>query len=226
MPNGPSHVQILQLSKSHPCIITEYQMQICNGGDERMQMEIKFLIFSGLGIFFSSPWWLCLVSPAAKICLVETSPPCPRTACQGPPSELDRVLNPRSWIFQMGKLSHCQGVDVPAAPHPSSGASTSLPGHWTPKAAMRPLMVCPEPSLNFLGSKPKKRALTLSPTQLRPTTCGYKLSSTDPVPQFCCPGAACPSLAVLASHRLCPAPRWAQGSGTKGCCVVSNRQLP
>lgn len=158
------------------------------------------------------------VSPAAEICLVETSPPY-LGLLVNPSSELDRVLNPRGWILQMGKLSHCQGGDVPAATHPSSGASTSLPGHWTPKAAIRPLTVCPEPSLNCLGSKPKKRALTDTvPHPAQAPHLWIQAQQHRSVPQSCCP-----SLAALASRRLCPAPRWAQGSGTKGCCVVSNR---
>lgn len=185
-------------------------MKTCDGEDERIQTEIQLLLSLGPGnsfflpmVLFSSLCWLCLASPAAEICLVETSTPHLRTACQGPPSELDRVLNPRNWILQMGKLSHCQGDNVPAATHPSSGASTLLPGHWTPKAAIRPLMVCPEPSLSCLGSKPQKRALTLSPTQLRPTICGYEPSPTDPVPQSCCPGGC---LSFPGSAALPPAP--------------------
>lgn len=134
---------------------------------------------------------------------METRLPYPRAACQGPPSELDKVLSPRNRILQMGKLSHCQGHDVPAATLPSSGASTLLSGHWTPKAAIRPLIVCPEPSLSSLGSKPKMRALTLSPTQLRPSTCGYEPSTTDPVPQSCCPGGC---LSFPGSAGLPPAP--------------------
>lgn len=158
---------------------------------------------------------------------METSPPYHRTACQGPPSELDKVLNPRSWILQMGKLSHCWGDDVPSATHPSSGASTSPPGHWTPKAAIRPLMVCPEPSLNYFGVQTQEEGSDTVPYTAQANhlwiqaqhhrSCTLVLLSWGlPVlPWQCWP----PTGSVLL-------PRRAQGGGTKGFCVVSDGQLP
>lgn len=160
----PSCVQIPQLSKNHPlntCRAIRRKYVIVRMS---VNMEgIQFLLVLGPGnsfaIFFPEVVVLCVSGSRDPLGGSKPSAaPCPMTACQGPPSELGRVQKPRNWILQMGKLSHHQGADVPATTHPAPGVSTSSPRHWAPKAAIKPLTVCPEPSLScsITGLSPER----------------------------------------------------------------------
>lgn len=123
---------------------------------------IQFLLLLGPGnsfaTFFPKVVVLCVSNSRDLLGGSKPSTTPTVTACWGPLSELDTVQNPRNWILQMGKLSHHQGADVPATTHAAPGVCTSLPRHWAPKAAIRPSMVFPEPSLScsFVGLSPER----------------------------------------------------------------------